>query len=110
IRSPPSLEPEVVKRVSRIAVVTRSRPVVAPPGGEVAHGDPGACAVAGRGPLLATVVGGLERPIGLVEQPPLPERATEDELGRADLVQEVDPALEERDRLPREPLRLLVVV
>ena len=55
-------------------------------------------------------IGGLEGLLGLVESALLHERAAEDELRRADLVEEVDAPLEERQRLAREPLGLLEVV
>jgi hypothetical protein len=56
--------------------------------------------VARRAKLVETLLRCHECALGLVEPALLEERSAEDELGIANLVDEVDPALEERERVP----------
>ena len=75
--------------------------VVAELGREVALGDPGGGPVAGRRKLFEACLGPVEHLRGLVEPILLEERASEDELGVTDLVDELDPAAEQLERMAR---------
>ena len=85
-----SLEPEVLKRFGSTAVLARRLTIVAAPGGEIALRDPGGRAMACRGELLEALLGPVEHLRRRVEALLLEERAAEDELGVADLVDELD--------------------
>ena len=69
--------------------------VVATARREIAERDPRGSAMADRGELFERRVGGTELRLRVVEPALLEERAAEDELGVADLVEEVDAAVEQ---------------
>src|SRR5436190_3402361 len=106
-----SLEPDVLKCLSRSAVEVSCKPVVAATGGEVAPRDPRGGAMSGRAELREAGLGCREGRLGLVEAVLLEQRPPEDELRAADLVEVVlvSGGLEEAQRVPRLLFGLLDV-
>src|SRR5215210_7511345 len=103
------LEAEVLERLSSAPVQMGGVPVAAAPGREVAEGDPRRSTVAHGRELLERRVGSPELLFGLVEPALLEQRAAEDELRVADLVEEVDATVEQRERMARLLLGLIDV-
>src|SRR5439155_8320745 len=77
------------------------RPVVAPPGGEIALGNPRRCTMTSGRELVVCKLAGAERRIGLVETILLEQRPAQDEIGVADLGDLVDTVAEQLERVPR---------
>src|SRR5205085_441310 len=83
----------------RLPVEERGLAILATTGGEIALRDPHGRAMGDRRKLLEALVGEREPPLGLLEAVLLDERASEDELGAPDRVDEVDAAVEDAKRL-----------
>src|SRR5581483_7663316 len=83
--------------------------MVAAPGREVAPSDPRCSPVASRTELGEAPVGFAEHRLRLVEPPLLEQRASEHELGVADLVEIVDATVEQLERVTRLLLSLVEV-
>src|SRR6266511_5404648 len=105
--SPPlsGLEADVLQNVGRPAIELRRRSVVSPPRGQIALGDPGLSAVTARGHLVVGALSCAERLFGFVEPILLQQRAPENELRIADLVQFVDSIAEQLQRVASLLLR-----
>src|SRR5437763_927124 len=104
--SPPFLEPEVLQRLSRLAEEARRLLVVVPLRREVALCHPGRGAVTCGRKLFETRLCGVEDLLRLIEAALLQHCASEHELRVADLVQIIDAAREQLQRMPRLLLRL----
>ena len=98
-------EAEVLERLGGATVVVSSRTILVAPRREIAKSDPSSGAVAHGRQLLEAAVGGLELGLGLVQALLLEERPTENELRVADLVEVVDAAVEQRQRVASLLLR-----
>ena len=77
--------------------------------GQLRLSSPGGGLVAAGRELTEARLGSVERLLGIVEPPLLEECAAEHELGVPDLVEEIHPAVEEGQRMPRLLLGLLDV-
>src|SRR5918994_6290769 len=108
ICSPPSfLEPDVLQGLGRTAVEPGSTTIVSALGGQVSLGHPAGGAMARGGKLVEGGQRGVEGLARLVETGLLEERAAENELGAADLVEVVVPVGQQLQRLPGLLLCLL---
>src|SRR6266545_188113 len=103
------LEAEVLERLGGAPVQMRSVPIGSAAGSEIAEGDPRSGAVADRRQLFERLVGGAELLLRVVEPLLFEERTAEDELGIPDLVEEVEPAVQEPERVSRLLLGLVDV-
>src|SRR5215210_6587416 len=95
------LEPEVLERLCGAPIELRGHLVLTAPRRQVALCDPRRRAVADGGKLVEAPLGGVEGLFGLFEPILLEKRATEHELGIADLVDHVDAIAEELQGLAR---------
>ena len=93
------LEADVLQSVCGLAVEPGRKPVVTAARGEVPEGDPRPGAMATRGELVVGLLAGAERLLRLVEAVLFEQRAAEDELGVADLVDVVDAVTEQLERV-----------
>src|SRR5438093_5597917 len=109
ITSSRGLEANVLQGFGGVPEQTGREHVVATPARKVALGDPRSCAVAGRGKLVESLLGGAERDLGLVEPILLEQCTAQDEVRVADLVEEVDAAVQKVERMARLLLRALRV-
>src|SRR4029077_19869631 len=101
-----SLEADILESLSSRPVELGRTFVIPPLGGEVAASDPGRSAMAARPQLAKARLGREEGRIGLVEPVLLEQRAPEHELRAAHLVDIVDSAFEQLERMTRLSLRV----